>query len=137
MKHAIDKLTGEVFIPKRRNQEFISSKTRIQYNNLRAAEIRKNKAIEEQKIKEDYLKLKKQVSINKHINKKSCLYRIKEYEDIYGNKEFIAQRKLFWIFWVNLPDARNSSYSKQHYEKIISDDKRKRGFNLKIINEID
>ena len=139
MKQAVDKLTGEIFIPTRRNQEFISAKNRIEYNNLKASEIRKKKAIEEQKLKEDYLNLKKQISIDKKANKnkKVALYRIKEYEDIYGNKEFIAQRKLWWIFWINLPDARNNIYGRLHYEKLISDDKRKRAFNLKIITKID
>ncbi len=43
-----DLLTGELFIPKRRNQKFASAKNRIDYNNLKAAKEREAKAFIEQ-----------------------------------------------------------------------------------------
>lgn len=35
-----DLLTGEQFLPKRRNQRFLSSQNRIKFHNIKAAEIR-------------------------------------------------------------------------------------------------
>ena len=41
----IDPLTGEVFTPKRDNQFFITRKTQVRFNNLKAQRLKKHKAL--------------------------------------------------------------------------------------------
>ena len=49
-----DLLTGERFLPKRRNQKFESAKNRIKYNNAKALQIRANKENIDKPLKQNY-----------------------------------------------------------------------------------